>query len=191
MINNYKNLNLKKSTSKIAIFKFQKFNNFLFKKKSQRLEGKRTLTNQKKYTYFSQLIYKKTKKLKFKKKKTFFTKVQPPKITILKTEQKLSRKNITKLKRHTYFLILNNLSQRKHFKLYKKKFVIFSKKQDVWLPRQKRLKNKYNTYYNSFLNKKKQKIITFFKQKYHFYYKNYISYLEGLHISIKKKQKNF
>ena len=190
-LNSYKNLNLKKSTSKLSIFKFQKFNSFLFKNRTLKFKHEPKVTYKKKYTYFTQLTYKTTKKLKLKKKKTFFTKIYPPKLKILKTENKNSIKNITQIKRYTYFLILNKLTKRKQLKLYKKTFFIFSKKQDVFLPRRKRLKNKYNTYYNQFLNKKKQKVNNFFKQKYHFYYKNYISYLEGLHISIKKKQKNF
>jgi hypothetical protein len=190
-INSYKNLALKKNTSKLSIFKFQKFNSFLFKNKTLQFHLAPKVITKKKYNYFTQLTYKKTKNLKLKKKKPFFTKIFPPKLKLLKNENKNNLKNITQIKRYTYFLILNKLTKRKQLKLYKKNFFIFSKKEDVFLPRRKRLKNKYNTYYNNFLNKKKQKVITFFKQKYHFYYKNYISYLEGLHLGIKKKQKDF
>ena len=190
-VNNYKNINRKKEASKMAIFKFQKFNTFFFKKKANQLAQAPKLIYKKHYKYFSQLRYKRTKKLKLTNKKRFFHKIKPPKLTILARENKNSLKNITQIKRYTYFLILNKLTQKKQLKLYKQKFYIFSKKQNIFLPKQKRLKTKYNTYYNTFLNKKKQKINTFFKQKYHFYYKNYISYLEGLHIGIKKKQKDF
>ena len=71
-LNSYKNLNLKKSTSKMSIFKFQKFNTFLFKNKTLKFNHAPKLITKKKYNYFTQLTYKKTKNLKLKKKKNIF-----------------------------------------------------------------------------------------------------------------------
>ena len=199
-INKYKNVNLKHQTVKKATFKFQKFNNFIFKQNSALLQRKnhqkqiiKKITKKtKKYNYFSYFRIKQKKFFKFSKKPIFFPKITVPTLSILKNDLKHTDKNIRRTKHYTYFFILNKIKIKKQIKLYKKNFLIFSNNQEIFIKKKKKLKNKYNIYYNDYINNKKESTMNFFHQKYNFYYKNYLEYLEELDINnYNKKQKNF